>query len=128
VRLNVGGTVFMTTKTTLCKDTKSFLARLCEEDSELASEQVRQTGSRVRLSNRSYDSRSVLTFPPDTVVEFIVPEWGDKVDSGIGLTYRSASLCSLAGRYDNPMSTASPQSGTKNFSTVGITNEMVPVR
>jgi hypothetical protein len=40
VRLNVGGTVFMTTKTTLCKDTKSFLARLCEEDSDLASERV----------------------------------------------------------------------------------------
>lgn len=39
VRLNVGGTVFMTTKTTLCKDTKSFLARLIEEDSDLVSEQ-----------------------------------------------------------------------------------------
>ncbi len=28
---------------------------------------------------------------------------GDKVDSGIGLSYRPASLCSLAGRYDNLM-------------------------
>jgi hypothetical protein len=28
---------------------------------------------------------------------------GDKVDSGIGLSYRPASLCSLAGLYDNPM-------------------------
>ncbi len=29
--------------------------------------------------------------------------WGDKVDSGIGLSYRPASLCSRAGQYDNPM-------------------------
>jgi hypothetical protein len=31
-----------------------------------------------------------------TVAKFIVPDWGDKVDSGIELWYRSASL---AGRY-----------------------------
>ncbi len=38
------------------------------------------------------------------VPKFIVP------DSGIGLSYRPASLCSLAGRYDNhmPESTISP--------------------
>jgi hypothetical protein len=35
------------------------------------------------------------------------------------LSYRPASVCSLAGRYDNPMpeSTISPQSGTKNLAT-----------
>jgi hypothetical protein len=40
-------------------------------------------------------------------------------DSGIGLSYRPASLCSLAGRYDNPVPelTLSPQSGTMNLST-----------
>jgi len=38
VRLNVGGTMFLTTKTTLCKDPKSFLYRICQEDSDLNSE------------------------------------------------------------------------------------------
>merc|ERR1712002_1289439 len=38
VRLNVGGTLFMTTKTTLCKDPKSFLYRLCQDSSDLGSE------------------------------------------------------------------------------------------
>ncbi len=34
----------------------------------------------------------------DPVAEFIDPWLGDKVDSGIGLSYRPASICSLAGR------------------------------
>ena len=38
MRLNVGGTMFLTTKTTLCKDPKSFLYRICQEDSDLNSE------------------------------------------------------------------------------------------
>jgi len=38
VKLNVGGQIFLTTKTTLCKDPKSFLYRLCEENSDLGSE------------------------------------------------------------------------------------------
>jgi len=37
VKLNVGGTNFMTTKTTLCKDHKSFLYRLCQEETDLSS-------------------------------------------------------------------------------------------
>ncbi len=52
-----------------------------------------------------------------SVAKFIVPDWGEKVDSG--LSYRPASPCSLAGRYENPMplSTLYPQSGTKNLAT-----------
>jgi hypothetical protein len=37
------------------------------------------------------------------VAEFIDPDWGDKVNSGTGLPYRSARLHGLAGRYDNPI-------------------------
>ncbi len=36
------------------------------------------------------------------VAECIDPDWGDKVDSDIGLSYRLARLHGLAGRYDNP--------------------------
>jgi hypothetical protein len=52
--------------------------------------------------------------------EFIVPDWGDKVNYGIGLSYRPAKLHRLAGRHDNPMpvSTLSPQLGTMNSATV----------
>ncbi len=48
------------------------------------------------------------------VAEFIDPWLGDKVNSGIGLSYRTASPCSLAGRYNNPMPelAISPQSGS----------------
>jgi len=38
VRLNVGGTLFMSTKTTLCKDPKSFLCRICQDETDLGSE------------------------------------------------------------------------------------------
>ncbi len=53
------------------------------------------------------------------VAKFIVPDWGDKVDAGIGLSYLPARLHGLAGRYDNPMpeSTISPQRGTMNLAT-----------
>jgi hypothetical protein len=58
---------------------------------------------------------------PLPAAKFIVPDWGDKdkVDSGIGLSWRPARLHRLAGWYDNPMqkSTMSPQSGTMNLAT-----------
>ncbi|OQR80006.1 BTB/POZ domain-containing protein KCTD2-like [Tropilaelaps mercedesae] len=38
VRLNVGGTHFLTTKTTLARDTNSFLYRLCQDDPDLNSD------------------------------------------------------------------------------------------
>jgi hypothetical protein len=45
VRLNVGGTLFLSTKTTLCRDPKSFLCRLCQEDSDLISSYKDETGA-----------------------------------------------------------------------------------
>lgn len=41
VRLNVGGTIFLTTRQTLCREQKSFLCRLCHGE-ELQSDRVRQ--------------------------------------------------------------------------------------
>lgn len=40
VKLNVGGTYFLTTKTTLSRDPNSFLYRLVQEDSDLISDRV----------------------------------------------------------------------------------------
>jgi hypothetical protein len=35
--------------------------------------------------------------------QIIVPDWGDKVDYGMGLSYRPARLHRLADRYGNLM-------------------------
>lgn len=43
VKLNIGGTVFLTTKTTLCKEKNSFLARLCQDDPDLPSLKVKDS-------------------------------------------------------------------------------------
>jgi hypothetical protein len=49
------------------------------------------------------------------IAKFLVPDWGDIVDSGIELSYRPARLHRMAGRYDNPtpQSTISPVRGLK---------------
>jgi hypothetical protein len=44
-----------------------------------------------------------LWFGTHTVAEFIDPDWGHKVNSGVGLANRPARLHGLAGLYDNPM-------------------------
>lgn len=44
VKLNIGGTTFLTTKTTLCKQKDSFLARLCQDDPDLPSLKVSSLG------------------------------------------------------------------------------------
>ncbi len=56
------------------------------------------------------------------VAEFLVPDWGDIVDCEIRMSYRPASLCSLAVPYDDPRPewTLSPRSGTKNLATGDI--------
>jgi hypothetical protein len=47
------------------------------------------------------------------VAKFLVPDWGDIVGSGIGLSYRPSRLHRLAGQCNNPLaeSTKSPSQG-----------------
>lgn len=54
VKLNVGGTYFLTTKTTLSRDPNSFLYRLVQEDSDLISDRVCKKCSNF-YSNCHYD-------------------------------------------------------------------------
>jgi hypothetical protein len=53
------------------------------------------------------------------VTKFIVSDFGDKVDSGTGLSYLPARLLRLAGRFDNPYAGVNyaPYSGTMNLAT-----------
>lgn len=49
VKLNVGGSYFLTTKTTLARDPNSFLYRLVQEDSDLISDKVSASWSIFRV-------------------------------------------------------------------------------
>ncbi|KAK2121496.1 hypothetical protein P7K49_002882 [Saguinus oedipus] len=71
VRLNVGGTVFLTTRQTLCREQKSFLSRLCQGE-ELQSDRVRPPGW-VAGAGRRWVLRS-----PDSVLSGLArpPGWG----------------------------------------------------
>ncbi|XP_028844728.1 BTB/POZ domain-containing protein KCTD2 [Denticeps clupeoides] len=53
VRLNVGGTYFVTTKQTLCREPKSFLYRLCQDDPDLDSDKD-ETGAYLIDRDPSY--------------------------------------------------------------------------
>jgi hypothetical protein len=67
------------------------------------------------IFSKNLQGPAIKDFYP--VAEFLDPGWGDKVNSGIGLSYRPAKPGSLAGRYDNymPKSTLSPQSVIYEF-------------
>jgi hypothetical protein len=66
------------------------------------------------------DESFIFKESSSTLAEFIDPDWGVKVNSGIGLSYRHARLHGLTGRYDNPMPelTISSSHGSMNSSTV----------
>jgi hypothetical protein len=53
IKLNVGGTHFMTTRITLCRDHNSFLYRLCQEDHDLNSDKD-ETGAYLIDRDPSY--------------------------------------------------------------------------
>jgi hypothetical protein len=50
----------------------------------------------------------------DPVAKFIVPDWVEKVDFGIGLSYRPARLHRLAGWYHNLCRTKNCTTGPKS--------------
>jgi hypothetical protein len=50
--------------------------------------------------------------------KILSPCLGDKVDSGIGLSYMPTSLSSLTGQSDNPGSTISPSQGLRIWTQV----------
>jgi hypothetical protein len=53
-----------------------------------------------------------------TEADFIVPDWGDKVDSGLGFSYRPISLHKPMDTIcTKPESTISPHLGTMNLAT-----------
>jgi hypothetical protein len=63
---------------------------------------------------RKRDVESMLNFwycIQDPVAKFIVPDWLEKVDFGIGSSYRPARL---AGWYHNPCRTKNCASGPKS--------------
>jgi hypothetical protein len=83
---------------------------------------AQQAGQAVALGRLSLVYVSLVFTHKRSEANFIVPDLGGRgiiVDSDRGLSYRPASLCSLAGRYNSclPESTIYLQSGTKNLAT-----------
>jgi hypothetical protein len=80
IKLNVGGTHFRTTRSTLCRDTKSFLYRLCQEDSSLDSDRDETGAYLIDRSGRyfepvlNYLRDGDLVVEPNLAVEGILKE------------------------------------------------------
>jgi hypothetical protein len=55
------------------------------------------------LCDRTYQHGQLSKKPENSCSQIHSQILGDKFDYGISLLYRPASLCSLTGRYDNPM-------------------------
>jgi hypothetical protein len=62
-----------------------------------------------RPNSESLTGRKKLTMAkgcragPPAEAQFIVPDWEEKVDYGIGLSHQPVRLPRLAGRHDNPL-------------------------
>lgn len=52
IKLNIGGTHFMTSRTTLQREPKSFLHRLCQDDPDLPSDKVSKSFEIKRLDTK----------------------------------------------------------------------------
>lgn len=61
IRLNVGGTYFLTTRQTLCRDPRSFLFRLSQADPELDSDKV--VARPARPGGVCHQSGALVYFP-----------------------------------------------------------------
>jgi hypothetical protein len=61
--------------------------------------------------------------------KFSVPDWGELVESGIGLSYRLANLCMPGGPVQQPYARVDyiPQSATKNLATDVDTEKRIRV-
>ena len=66
VKLNVGGELFLTTKTTLCKEPNGFLCRLCREDPDLSSDKV--FDFYIRIKDPCHGPRSGIGYPPSATL------------------------------------------------------------
>ncbi|MBN3320084.1 UBC9 enzyme, partial [Atractosteus spatula] len=80
VRLNVGGTYFLTTRQTLCRDSKSFLYRLCQADPDLDSDKC-------QLSVRSVAARMLRCLCLKTLAKLRDAGLGERKETEILQTH-----------------------------------------
>ena len=97
VKLNVGGVVFLTTKSTLCKEKGSFLARLCQDDPDLPSLKVcRHCGCRPCPPACDYCRKSEFTGRLLVNTPCPGPVWPDIIVYTAWVRHDGASCIALA--------------------------------